>query len=705
MGFMEFVMAYLPYIIIGGVALIAFLAIGIGTAGHQAKKRKKALAAHAAEQKAIEEQLAAEKAAEQAAAELEVAEEKAKEEPVQVIEKKEQVQAQPIIITQAAPVQEVKKEETKFCSSCRCEMPVKNRFCPNCGREVDMQGNVIVRETVKAEPAPAPAPVVVAAPVQETKKEQTKVCSNCQYEMPVVNHFCPNCGKEVDIRGNVIEKAVVKEKPAPAVAAAVKEEPVAVESYEDDANSVIISSAPRKTFEENLAESKRNIRAYYNEIMEYALEKEDTRESAAQYAMSVLCGRMKLMQVMFQRNKLICKFIAGSSELKKYSQSEKMVKIKEKPVIVEIDSKESVDAAKELIDISHKNIQTARNKEVKAKKVEEAVAITEDKPKAKKKPKTVEEAVEIAPIQEEKAVVEEPTPVFVPMEETTESVVAEEEVIAEPVTEEEETMKKAPAKKTATKKAEKTEKKAAKGKWLIEHKSEGEYMAKLAASNGEVMLSSEIYTSEEGARAGIDTIIKNTEIGNFIAYQNKNGNYYYKLKTANNKLLCVGEIYKTKEQCLKAIESVKRIAADAVITEEIIEDAKYVDYTPEKNATYEVKTKARGKWKVEMSDDGMYSAKLYASNGQLMLATEEVSTKATAKKAIASVKKYSADGNFIIDRDKFGRFYYKLRNAQKSVVCIGEAYDSKESCISALESVRKFAAIADIVEDEPVVAE
>ena len=86
-----------------------------------------------------------------------------------------------------------------------------------------------------------------------------------------------------------------------------------------------------------------------------------------------------------------------------------------------------------------------------------------------------------------------------------------------------------------------------------------------------------------------------------------------------------------------------------------------------------------------------------------MISTEGVSQKATAEKAVANVKKYSLDGNFIIDKDKFGRFYYKLRNSQKSVVCIGEAYDSLDRCIKALESVRRFAEISEIVEEAPVV--
>ena len=251
--------------------------------------------------------------------------------------------------------------------------------------------------------------------------------------------------------------------------------------------------------------------------------------------------------------------------------------------------------------------------------------------------------------------------------------------------------------KKTTKNAEKEKKSAKKlnGKWRVELKCKDEFIAELIASNGEVMLSSETYTTVEGAKGGINTIIKGIDNGKFVIYQDKNGNYYYKLKTANNRLLCVGEIYKSKEQCLKAVESVKRIAKDAKIMDEIFDGAQYDRYIPAPLST-EIKKGARGKWRVESTADGAYSAKLYANNGQLMLATEEVAQKTSAKNAIEIVKKNAEAGNFIIDKDKFGRFYYKLRNAQKSVICIGEAYDTLESCTSAIESVRRFALTATL---------
>ena len=248
---------------------------------------------------------------------------------------------------------------------------------------------------------------------------------------------------------------------------------------------------------------------------------------------------------------------------------------------------------------------------------------------------------------------------------------------------------------------EKVEKKSApkklNGKWIVEIKSEDEYVAKLLASNGEVMLSSEIYSTQAGAVSGISTIVKCVDTGKFVIYQDKNGNSYYKLKNAGNRLLCVGEIYKSEDQCLKAVETVKRIAKDSPVIEELVEGAKYIDYTPEQLDEEAVMKASKGKWKIEVNPLGRYSAKLYANNGQLMLATEEVAQKKSAQNAIESVKKNAREGNFIIDKDKFGRFYYKLRNAQKSVICIGEAYDSLESCENALESVRRFAINSNIV--------
>ena len=300
---------------------------------------------------------------------------------------------------------------------------------------------------------------------------------------------------------------------------------------------------------------------------------------------------------------------------------------------------------------------------------------------------TVNDAEKEEPVSEEQALQEEEN-----AEIAAEETPATEETAAEQPVEEKKEVTAAPVKKTSAKKSSGKSKKVS-GKWVIEMRREGEYVAKLYASNGEIILNSETYSTAEGARSGISTIIKGVESGNFVIYNTKGGDYYFKLKSAGNKLLCAGEIYTTKDGCLAAVESVKRFAKTAIISESVEEGAHYVEYIPAK-VDYEIKKGARGRWKVERTEDGGYCARLYANNGQLMLSAEEVKERKTALKSIESIKKNSAEGNFVIDKDKFGRFYYKLRNSLKSVICIGEGYDTLEACTSALESVRKFAATA-----------
>lgn len=244
--------------------------------------------------------------------------------------------------------------------------------------------------------------------------------------------------------------------------------------------------------------------------------------------------------------------------------------------------------------------------------------------------------------------------------------------------------------------ATKAEPKRMLGKWRIVIKGENAYIAVLHASNGEVMLTSEIYSTEDGARSGVETIKRGVETGNFVIYRDKGGDYYFKLKSAGNRLLCVGEIYTTRDACEKAAESVKRIAKDSPLMIKVSEGERFIAYTPAE-VTPPAK-KSQGKWRIEQGENGGFSAKLYANNGQVMLSTEEVASRKTAEKAIESVCKNCAAGNFYIDKDKFGRFYYKLHNVQKSVICTGETYDKVDSVVSAIESVRRFASNAELAE-------
>ena len=255
------------------------------------------------------------------------------------------------------------------------------------------------------------------------------------------------------------------------------------------------------------------------------------------------------------------------------------------------------------------------------------------------------------------------------------------------------------AKQAAKPAAKKTEEsKVAVGKWIIKEKGDGEFVAFLYANNGELILTSEIYTSEESARTGIETIRKNVESGTFVPYKDKNGNCYFKLKSVKNRILCASETYRSEALAMSAEESVKRFVSSPV-QDGVEQDITVIKYVlPKKEAPVNTGAAYSGKWKIEQDGD-TYMAKLFASNGELLLNSESYVSYASAKSAISTITTNGIAGNFIIDSDKKGRYFFKLRSAQKATLCIGETYAQLSACQSAIESVRRFLKTAKLVEE------
>ena len=225
------------------------------------------------------------------------------------------------------------------------------------------------------------------------------------------------------------------------------------------------------------------------------------------------------------------------------------------------------------------------------------------------------------------------------------------------------------------------------GKWVIKEKGEGEFVAYLYANNKEIMLTSETYSSPDAA---IDE--------NFTYYRDKNKNYFFKLKTSKNRLLCAGETYANKSACLKSIESVKNFV-DSPLAEKIEKDVTIINYTPGQDEAYTPR-KNSGKWVISELDDETFIAQLFASNGELLLSSESYASYSSAKDAVENITQNGLNGNFIIDSDKKGRFFFKIRNAQKLTLCVGETYSQLTACQSAIESVFGFLKSAKLAEEK-----
>lgn len=106
----------------------------------------------------------------------------------------------------------------------------------------------------------------------------------------------------------------------------------------------------------------------------------------------------------------------------------------------------------------------------------------------------------------------------------------------------------------------------------------------LFAANGQGILTSEVYTTLNACRKGIQSVAKNAPIAKledqtqadfkqltnpkFELYQDKAGFYRFRLKARNGEIIAVSESYTGWAGCLNGIESVKKNAAIAEIMEE-----------------------------------------------------------------------------------------------------------------------------------------
>ena len=267
------------------------------------------------------------------------------------------------------------------------------------------------------------------------------------------------------------------------------------------------------------------------------------------------------------------------------------------------------------------------------------------------------------------------------------------------------------ANETATKKTKRYN-----GKWTIwrlvtqnsDNNQEGEetYFFELHASNGEKLLSSEEYTSFAGAQKGIQTHKANILKNNFRICLTKKGDYIFKLLNGKNSLLCTGENYPTKIRCENAIESTKRFAQTAIIDENVHdlilqlppEDVDDIVAEPDNNYV--------GKWVISsmLSPDGeqVYYFELFASNGEKLLTSEEYTTYNGVINGISTHKNNIERNNFRISLTKRGDYIFKLLNANEQLLCLGEHYKTRRRCESAVESVKRFAKTAPIMDSPSI---
>lgn len=104
----------------------------------------------------------------------------------------------------------------------------------------------------------------------------------------------------------------------------------------------------------------------------------------------------------------------------------------------------------------------------------------------------------------------------------------------------------------------------------------------LLAANGQGILTSEVYSSRAACLRGVESVRKNAAAPlenrtepdtptlpnpKFELYTDKGGAFRFRLRSRNGKIIAVSEDYSSKAAALSGIESVRKNAAIAVISE------------------------------------------------------------------------------------------------------------------------------------------
>lgn len=108
------------------------------------------------------------------------------------------------------------------------------------------------------------------------------------------------------------------------------------------------------------------------------------------------------------------------------------------------------------------------------------------------------------------------------------------------------------------------------GKFVITVRKNGEFQFNLKAVNGQVILTSEGYSSKAACLNGIESVKKNAvEEKKFEVNEANNGKFFFNLKAANGQVIGTSQMYASMDTMKTGIASVMKNAPEAPVVEEI----------------------------------------------------------------------------------------------------------------------------------------
>ncbi|EME8861094.1 YegP family protein [Enterobacter mori] len=96
------------------------------------------------------------------------------------------------------------------------------------------------------------------------------------------------------------------------------------------------------------------------------------------------------------------------------------------------------------------------------------------------------------------------------------------------------------------------------GWFELSKSSDGQFRFVLKAGNGEIILTSELYTSKSAAENGIASVRTNSPLDErFDKKTASNGKFHFNLKAGNHQVIGSSQLYATEQSRDKGVASVK----------------------------------------------------------------------------------------------------------------------------------------------------
>lgn len=193
----------------------------------------------------------------------------------------------------------------------------------------------------------------------------------------------------------------------------------------------------------------------------------------------------------------------------------------------------------------------------------------------------------------------------------------------------------------------------------------------LEASNHEIILASQGYSSRTNALGGVLSVLDNAGTTDaFRLEEAADGTFYFNLVAPNNEIIGTSETYSSRGNARSGIDSVIENVGDYLAFRAARRGARFVVFE---------------------GDDGRYFFQLRAQNGEIVLQSQGYSSEAAAMNGTFSVAENG------IDRDAYDLkpsgetgYYFNIVAANGQVIGTSEVYSTKSNAVRACEDIIAF---------------